>query len=202
MVGNLRGMTTAPDPRTRLRGALFSSDTDTVTVSTADLEALLALVPDPGVTAGPRRRYIHDPAGHTRAAADARIAAAGLDAWRTAAALHLPEVARPGVDCLTGLVLRECKTWKHKGLQPFHVHNSFRTHAGWPDLFIRSPHGVIVRELKREYGPTAAVSDAQRDWLDWFTGHGYDTDVWYPSDYYGGRVIAELQALVRVDGPR
>lgn len=197
-------MTTAPDPRTRLRGVLFSADTDTVTVSTADLEALLELLPDPGANpaSAQRHRYIHDDNAHTRAAGEARITAAGLDAWRAAAARTLPEIARPGVDCLTGLVLRECKTWKHKGLRPFHVHNSFRTHAGWPDLFIRSPHGVIVRELKREYGPTAAVSDAQREWLDWFTDHGYDTDVWYPSDHYSGRVGDELAALAGVDGPR
>lgn len=197
-------MATAPDLRTRLRGHLLAAnaDTDTVTVSAADLEAALNLLPDPAAQPGPRRRYVHDDAAHLRPAADARIAAADLNDWQAALALRLPEVARPGVDCLTGLVLRECKAHKDRGLRPFHVHNSFRTHAGWPDIWVRSPHGVLVRELKRECGPTAKVSPAQREWLEWFTAHGYDTDVWYPSDYYSGRIIAELQALARVDGPR
>jgi hypothetical protein len=88
------------------------------------------------------------------------------------------------------------------GLRTFHTRTA-RTADGWrtpvegdgagfPDLVIVGPAGVLYRELKTDNGP---LSPRQRQWLDDLRDAGQDVDVWRPKDLKGGVVERELKFL-------
>lgn len=65
--------------------------------------------------------------------------------------------------------------WRH-----FHVHDSRRSDAGWPDLTLVRPPELLVAELKTDRG---RLSPAQRDWLALLEACGIETHVWRPRDF-------------------
>lgn len=66
------------------------------------------------------------------------------------------------------------------GWRWYHVPDSRRCVAGFPDLvLVRRPH-VIFAELKRENG---RVTEDQQDWLDELRACGQSVFVWRPSDF-------------------
>ena len=72
----------------------------------------------------------------------------------------------------------------------FHVHYSFRSHHGFPDLVLVRGKRVLWRELKPASG---SPTPAQREWLDRLTAAGQDADIWRPGDWISGRVERELR---------
>jgi hypothetical protein len=64
--------------------------------------------------------------------------------------------------------------------------------AGWPDLEIIGPGGILHRELKTMRGE---VSGLQRAVGAGIIRAGGDWAVWRPVDYYGGIVRSQLTAL-------
>jgi hypothetical protein len=65
--------------------------------------------------------------------------------------------------------------WRH-----FHVFDSRRSDAGWPDLvLVRAPQ-LLVAELKTDRG---RLTPAQRDWLAVLAACGVETHVWRPRDF-------------------
>ena len=71
--------------------------------------------------------------------------------------------------------------------QTYHVFDSRRSAAGFPDLWILRAGVLLVRELKTD---TGIVSAAQQDWLDALAACGLDVKVWRPRDW--PEVIATL----------
>ncbi len=80
---------------------------------------------------------------------------------------------------------------KWAGLLTFHAFDSRRSEAGFPDVVICGPHGVLFRELKAERG---RLSPDQREWLDKLRQAGADAAVWRP-DAWPGRVLDELHGI-------
>jgi hypothetical protein len=67
-----------------------------------------------------------------------------------------------------------------RGWLTYHVYDSRRCVAGFPDLvLVRRPH-VIFAELKRQNGK---VSEDQQTWLDELKACGQMAVVWRPSDW-------------------
>lgn len=78
----------------------------------------------------------------------------------------------------------------YRRLKFFHDNDSRRNKAGFPDLVIVGPRGVLFRELKTD---TGRVSPEQSDWLADLTRAGADADVWRPADW--ARIQRELEAI-------
>ncbi|VXA93085.1 VRR-NUC domain-containing protein [Citricoccus sp. K5] len=78
------------------------------------------------------------------------------------------------------------------GWRWFHVHDSRRSPAGFPDLVLVHPGQgrTLWRELKTAKG---RVSPDQKVWLADLVAAGEDADVWRPADLASGRVLAELR---------
>jgi hypothetical protein len=76
--------------------------------------------------------------------------------------------------------------WLH-----YHTHDSRRSVAGWPDLFLVHPRTgeIVVAELKATSG---RVSHAQQEWIDAFAAAGVVVNVWRPSHLTGGQVARAL----------
>lgn len=90
-------------------------------------------------------------------------------------------------------VLDMCR-WK--GLLAYHTYDPRRSVAGFPDLVIAGPAGVLFRELKSAAGK---LEPAQRRWA-WMLGQaGQDWQLWRPADLDRGGIAAELAAI---GGPR
>lgn len=81
------------------------------------------------------------------------------------------------------------------GGRSFHVYDSRRSAAGWPDLVIRFPGYILFRELKTAKG---RVSRDQQWWLDSLRSAGLDAGVWRPVDLREGRIPAELREARRM----
>jgi hypothetical protein len=74
----------------------------------------------------------------------------------------------------------------------YHPGQPERDRAGFPDWLLMSPHGVMVREEKREgYPPTPEQA--------WFLAqaaeHGINAGMWYPHHRLDGTIIRELHQL-------
>lgn len=66
------------------------------------------------------------------------------------------------------------------GWRVYHVHDSRKSRAGFPDLvMVRRPR-VIFAELKSERGK---LSSSQFEWLAALDGCGVETYVWRPSQW-------------------
>jgi len=66
--------------------------------------------------------------------------------------------------------------------------------AGFPDLVIVGPNGLLFRELKTRRGRTTAEQD---QWLWQLTHAGADAHVWRPTDLTDGRISAELHTIAK-----
>lgn len=79
------------------------------------------------------------------------------------------------------------------GWDYFHVHDSRRSPAGFPDLVLvhRRKRICLVRELKTEKG---RFRPKQEQWLQDLHIAGIDAGVWRPSDVVSQRVHRELSA--------
>ena len=79
------------------------------------------------------------------------------------------------------------------GWDYFHVHDSRRSPAGFPDLVLVHPRKRIclVRELKTERG---RFRPKQEQWLQDLRVAGIDAGVWRPGDVVSQRVQRELSA--------
>ena len=69
-----------------------------------------------------------------------------------------------------------------RGIYVLHIPDSRRVMgvAGFPDLLLAGPCGILFRELKSLHGP---VSPAQRRWLAALRASGQDARVWRPGDW-------------------
>lgn len=68
-----------------------------------------------------------------------------------------------------------------RGWRVFHVHDSRRSDAGWPDLAMANARQsrFLVAELKTATGKTTAEQDA---WLAALAAAGCETHLWRPAD--------------------
>lgn len=64
------------------------------------------------------------------------------------------------------------------GLKWHHETDSRRSKAGFPDLVIAGPYGVVFAELKTEKG---RVSKGQQEWIDALDASQQSVYVWRPS---------------------
>lgn len=62
----------------------------------------------------------------------------------------------------------------------YHNPDSRRSNAGFPDLVIVGPRGMLYAELKAQHGK---VTKDQRRWLDLLEHNGAEVHVWRPSDW-------------------
>lgn len=77
------------------------------------------------------------------------------------------------------------------GLYGYHVPDSRRSRAGWPDWVILG-RKILYRELKSPYG---SLRPEQLDVSYRLRAAGADWAVWRPLDLTSGRIAAELAAL-------
>lgn len=78
------------------------------------------------------------------------------------------------------------------GVWHYHVHDSRRDSAGWPDLALLGDRGFMLRELKTASG---RLRDDQAAWGSRLRKAGQDWAVWRPEDLASGRVQRELEAI-------
>lgn len=64
--------------------------------------------------------------------------------------------------------------------------------AGFPDLVIAGPGGVLWRELKTESG---RLSTEQRDWISVLDAGDQDIGLWRPGCLETGRVAKEIASI-------
>jgi hypothetical protein len=74
----------------------------------------------------------------------------------------------------------------------YHVADSRRSAAGWPDWVIIGGRGVLWRELKSAYG---ALTAEQRQVGYLLQAAGADWDVWRPLDFVTGRIAQEIAEI-------
>ena len=68
--------------------------------------------------------------------------------------------------------------------------------AGFPDLVIAGPGGVLFRELKSDRG---RLSPDQRMWQAVLADAGADVAVWTPAELSDGTIAAALRRLAAVE---
>lgn len=85
------------------------------------------------------------------------------------------------------------------GLKRYATHDSRKSPAGFPDLVLAGPGGVLFRELKTERG---RHTNAQLEWLLALSDAKSDADTWRPSDLLSGRIARELTAISGLAGRR
>ena len=78
------------------------------------------------------------------------------------------------------------------GYMAFHVYDSRRCRAGFPDLVLLRANRIIYAELKTERG---RLSPDQRVWLDALTEAGCYCYLWRPSD------VDEVIRILESDRP-
>lgn len=76
------------------------------------------------------------------------------------------------------------------GLTYHHETDSRRSRAGFPDLVIVGPGGVVFAELKAERG---RVRPQQQEWIVALKEAGAEVHIWRPSDW--NAVLDRLRAL-------
>lgn len=77
-------------------------------------------------------------------------------------------------------------------LRVFHAYNHPRNAAGYPDLTIAGPRGVIWAELKM---PRRRLYPAQWEWRDMLLKSGQRVVVWKPWDLDNGTIRMALEAI-------
>jgi hypothetical protein len=117
----------------------------------------------------------------------------------TATAPNGPAVQEAGVTSLLAKAMDEarlqanvtelCKVF---GLLVYHTHDSRRSPAGFPDLVIVGPGGVLFRELKAMSG---RITRDQMTWLAALEQAGANASVWRPMHWLGGTVRWELSRI-------
>lgn len=81
---------------------------------------------------------------------------------------------------------------RYRHLWYYHIPDSRLAPAGWPDLTIIGPGGILFRELKTA---TGRLRTQQRHIIDILTAIHEDVDVWRPDDLTSGRIIRELDVI-------
>jgi hypothetical protein len=76
----------------------------------------------------------------------------------------------------------------------YHTHDSRRSESGWPDVAIVGHGRFLVRELKRQSG---VVTPDQKAWLAALAEAGVDGGIWRPADLLAGRILSQLDPLMR-----
>jgi hypothetical protein len=98
-------------------------------------------------------------------------------------------------DELLQQVTNECN---RLGLLWHHPPDSRRERAGWPDLVIAGPRGILFAEIKSEDGRvTQAQWRTGRQLLAW----GHTWAEWRPADWLNGHVQGRLHQLARPPRP-
>ena len=77
-------------------------------------------------------------------------------------------------------------------LLAYHTHDSRRSPAGFPDLVIAGPRGVIFAELK---SGTGGYTAAQKRWRWMLQAGGASYRLWRPGDWASGQIEAQLKAI-------
>jgi hypothetical protein len=76
----------------------------------------------------------------------------------------------------------------------FHTHDSRRDlGAGFPDLVLAGPGGVLFRELKNDHGQ---LRPEQQRWRYRLLAGGTDYGVWRPDQWRSGFIEKELNAIL------
>lgn len=83
---------------------------------------------------------------------------------------------------------------RYRHLWYYHIPDSRLAPAGWPDLVIIGPGGMLYRELKTM---TGRLRTQQHHVIDMLTAIGMDVDVWRLADMASGRIIRELDVIRR-----
>jgi hypothetical protein len=105
--------------------------------------------------------------------------AAFPDAGIAQDALKLPDAPSGRPESEKAFLARVVKLAKEQGWLCFHVYDSRRCEAGFPDLtFVRER--VIYAELKREAGN---MTREQKDWFHALKNAGAEVYLWRPSDW-------------------
>jgi hypothetical protein len=81
---------------------------------------------------------------------------------------------------------------KDFALLRYHVNDSRGTSAGFPDLVLVGPGGVIFAELKSARGQ---LRPEQADWRDRLTEAGAKWRLWRPADLASGAIARDLAAI-------
>ncbi len=77
-------------------------------------------------------------------------------------------------------------------LRVYHTHDSRRSPAGFPDLVIVGPHGVLYAELK---SVTGKLRPEQAEWRDALFAAGQTWLLWRPDGLADGSIGATLASI-------
>jgi hypothetical protein len=78
------------------------------------------------------------------------------------------------------------------GLLTYHTHDSRRSEAGFPDLFIAGTSGVLFAELK---SMTGKLTHEQTVWKWRLQAAGQPWVLWRPTDWYSGIIETRLKEI-------
>lgn len=95
-------------------------------------------------------------------------------------------------------IIKRCKDYPDVHvvrLDPGHRSQRGADNAGFPDLHLVGPGGVLYRELKTEDGKQRGLRPAQMVWKYRLQAAGQDWGIWTPADLDSGLVDKELTAL-------
>lgn len=81
---------------------------------------------------------------------------------------------------------------KDLGLRAYHTHDSRRSPAGFPDLVIVGPNGVIYAELK---SMTGKLRPEQAEWRDDLITAGQTWLLWRPDGLADGTIAIALTQI-------
>lgn len=111
-----------------------------------------------------------------------RVAAARGLAVTIGPRAALPDPPPPPADCPEAAFQRAVIGHAvARGWEPYHTHDSRRSHAGFPDLVLCRPPRLLLVELKAARG---RVRPAQRKWLALLRAvPGVEVAVWRPGEW-------------------
>jgi hypothetical protein len=78
------------------------------------------------------------------------------------------------------------------GLLYYHTHDSRNSPAGFLDVVVAGPGGLLFAELK---SATGRLSAAQKRWVIMLTSLGCNVAVWSPVEMRSGAIARQLQTL-------
>jgi hypothetical protein len=99
-------------------------------------------------------------------------------------------------------IIKRCKDYPDVHvvrLDPGHRSQRGADNAGFPDLMLVGPGGVLYRELKTENGKYRGLRSAQTTWKYRLQAARQDWAIWTPADLDAGRVDDALAALAEYD---
>lgn len=81
---------------------------------------------------------------------------------------------------------------KDLNLRLYHTHDSRRSPAGFPDLVIVGPYGVLYIELK---SMTGKLRPEQAEWRDDLIAAGQSWHLWRPDGLADGSIVGALAVI-------